>query len=228
MSKEIPGADFFIGTIILWPGRKIPTGWLLCDGSKHPISNYQALYSILGTIYGGDGIKDFAVPNLKGRFPIGADPNADAKDGNNAQNAQNAKFKLGQCRDSNGSIKLTEEHLPPHKHETTLGTPPTVQGQLTIPANNSSTKLTDKPGTNTVLATSTASFSDPSAEPPSTRIYTTDAPNVEMPGGTVTIPMQNLTVSTDVTGKGNALDVMPSYTALNFLICCDGLYPVSN
>lgn len=223
MPKDIPGADFFLGTIILWPGRIIPTGWLLCDGSKHLITKYPALFSILGTIYGGDGIKEFAVPNLKGRFPIGTDESAQ-----NAQNAQNAKFKLGQCRDSSGLVKLTEEHLPPHKHETTLGTPPTVQGQITIPANNSSSKLTDKPGTNTVLATSTSSFSDPSAEPPSTHIYTTDAPNVEMPGGTVSIPMQNLTVSTNATGGGNAFDIMPSYVALNFLICCDGLYPVVN
>jgi len=56
--------DFLIGQILLFAGDFAPAGWAFCDGSKLPISGYQALYSILRTKYGGDGFKSFALPKL--------------------------------------------------------------------------------------------------------------------------------------------------------------------
>src|SRR4051794_17174614 len=47
-----------------------PRSWALCDGQVMSISEYQALFSILGTTYGGDGITTFALPDLRGRMPI--------------------------------------------------------------------------------------------------------------------------------------------------------------
>lgn len=60
-----------IATIKLFAGNFAPLGWFFCDGSLLPISQYQALYSLLGTIYGGDGRTTFGLPDLRGRVPMG-------------------------------------------------------------------------------------------------------------------------------------------------------------
>ncbi len=62
----------FLGEIIMFAGNFAPRGWALCDGQLLPISSYTALFSILGTTYGGDGRTTFALPDLRGRAPIHA------------------------------------------------------------------------------------------------------------------------------------------------------------
>ncbi|MGK6341964.1 phage tail protein [Chryseobacterium sp. DT-3] len=62
----------YIGIVKLFAGNFAPRGWMFCDGSLLRISTNSALFSILGTIYGGDGVTTFALPNLKGRMAIGA------------------------------------------------------------------------------------------------------------------------------------------------------------
>ncbi len=66
--------DPFIGEIKMMSFDFAPKGWAACDGQLMSISQNQALFSILGTTYGGDGINTFALPSLKGRVPIHADP----------------------------------------------------------------------------------------------------------------------------------------------------------
>ena len=61
----------YLGEIRLLPyPRGAPTGWHLCDGSLISIAQYDSLYVLLGTIYGGDGVQTFALPDLRGRIPI--------------------------------------------------------------------------------------------------------------------------------------------------------------
>jgi len=60
----------YIGAIAIFAGGFSPKNWMLCDGSHLEIKRYSELYSVIETIYGGDGIKDFALPNLKGRVPV--------------------------------------------------------------------------------------------------------------------------------------------------------------
>jgi microcystin-dependent protein len=62
----------FLGEIRLIAGSFAPAGWALCNGQLLPISANQALFSILGTTYGGDGRINFALPNLQGRTPFHA------------------------------------------------------------------------------------------------------------------------------------------------------------
>ncbi|WP_336964387.1 phage tail protein [Chryseobacterium contaminans] len=64
--------DEYIGIIKLFAGNFAPRGWMFCDGRLLSISNYSAVFSILGTTYGGDGITTFALPNLKGKMALGA------------------------------------------------------------------------------------------------------------------------------------------------------------
>ena len=62
----------FIGQLMLVAFSYAPDGWHLCDGSLLSVSQYQALFALLGTTYGGDGKTTFGVPDLRGRVPVGA------------------------------------------------------------------------------------------------------------------------------------------------------------
>ena len=63
--------ETFIGMIALFPYSFAPRDWMDCDGRLLPINQYQALFSLLNTTYGGDGQSNFALPDLRGRMPIG-------------------------------------------------------------------------------------------------------------------------------------------------------------
>lgn len=61
----------FIGDIRLFAGTFAPRGWVLCNGALLSISTYETLFALIGTTYGGDGQNTFAVPDLRGRVPVG-------------------------------------------------------------------------------------------------------------------------------------------------------------
>lgn len=63
--------EAFIGTILMWPMANIPSGWFPCDGRILPVNQYAALFSLIGNKFGGDGQKTFALPDMRGRFPVG-------------------------------------------------------------------------------------------------------------------------------------------------------------
>lgn len=62
--------DALIGSIYLFPYNFTPSGWLSCEGQVLTITQYQALFALIGATYGGDGRTTFAVPNLKGAEPL--------------------------------------------------------------------------------------------------------------------------------------------------------------
>ena len=63
-------ADPFIAEIMIFAGNFAPRGWAFCDGQLLPISSYQALFSLIGTTYGGDGRSTFGLPDLRGRTAV--------------------------------------------------------------------------------------------------------------------------------------------------------------
>lgn len=63
--------DSYIGEIRMFAGNYAPKGWALCNGQLLSISQYSPLYAVLGTIYGGNGQTTFALPDLRGRVPLG-------------------------------------------------------------------------------------------------------------------------------------------------------------
>jgi microcystin-dependent protein len=63
--------DQFVGQIVLAGFNFAPAGWHLCDGSLLPISQYDTLYNLIGTTYGGDGVSTFGLPDLRGRTVVG-------------------------------------------------------------------------------------------------------------------------------------------------------------
>ena len=94
----------FIGQIALFPITYAPANWADCDGRLIPIAQNQALYSLIGTAYGGNGTTNFAVPDLRGRAPVcfGVQPGG-------------GNYLIGQ-RDGFEGVALTEETIPPHIH----------------------------------------------------------------------------------------------------------------
>ena len=64
-------AEPFLGEIRIFGGNFAPVGWALCNGALLQISQNTALFSILGTTYGGDGVRTFALPDLRGRVVVG-------------------------------------------------------------------------------------------------------------------------------------------------------------
>jgi microcystin-dependent protein len=63
-------AQPYVGEIRMFAGNFAPAGWAFCDGQMMPISEYETLFNLIGTTYGGDGESTFALPNLQSRLPI--------------------------------------------------------------------------------------------------------------------------------------------------------------
>lgn len=63
-------AQPYVGEIRMFAGNFAPSGWMLCQGQLIPISEYETLFNLIGTNYGGDGQSTFALPDLRGRIPV--------------------------------------------------------------------------------------------------------------------------------------------------------------
>src|SRR5213075_1772476 len=92
----------FVGEIRIFAGNFAPNGWMLCDGQLLPISEYETLFNLIGTTYGGDGQATFALPNLQGRLPI----------------HMGTGISTYQIGESGGveSVTLTTNQIPIHTH----------------------------------------------------------------------------------------------------------------
>ncbi len=96
--------DPLIGQVMLFAGNFAPTGWMFCQGQLLPISEYDVLFAVIGTTYGGDGINTFALPNLSGRLAVsaGTGPGLPHRE-------------LGQV-DGAESATMTAANMPAHNH----------------------------------------------------------------------------------------------------------------
>jgi microcystin-dependent protein len=92
-------SDPYIGEIKLCSFNFPPRGWAFCNGQLLPIQQNQALFSVLGTRYGGNGVTNFALPNLQGRMPI----------------HQSARHVVGEAGGETAHV-LTQQEMPGHVH----------------------------------------------------------------------------------------------------------------
>lgn len=114
--------DPFVAEIRIFPFNFAPKGWAFCDGQILPLSQNTALFSLLGTTYGGDGKSNFALPNMQGNAPMhpGQGPGLSLHD-------------LGETGGSD-TVSLLESEIPSHSH-TMMSFP--GAGNRLIPGGNS-------------------------------------------------------------------------------------------
>lgn len=92
-------AESFIGEIRMFGGNFAPQGWAFCSGQLLQIAQYDALFSLIGTTFGGDGQTTFALPDLRGRIPI----------------HRSGTHQQGEAAGME-TVPLNANHLPPHSH----------------------------------------------------------------------------------------------------------------
>ncbi len=97
-------ANPYVGEIRLFAGNFAPLGWAFCDGSIVPISEFETLFNLIGTTYGGDGQETFALPDLRGRVPVhqGVSP-------------VSPRVRIGETLGSE-TVTLSTTQIPAHRH----------------------------------------------------------------------------------------------------------------
>ena len=117
-------ADPFVAEIRIFPFNFAPKGWAWCDGQLLPLSQNTALFSLLGTTYGGDGKSNFALPDLQGRAPM--------------HPGQGPGLSLHDLGETGGSetVTLLESEIPAHSHALKCSASGTDEEGLKSPAGN--------------------------------------------------------------------------------------------
>lgn len=252
----------YIGSVCImaWPkANGFGNGsYLQANGAQLPIQNYQALFAVIGTTYGGNGIQYFNLPDLRGRTIIGA-----------GQGAGQPLYQVGQAGGSS-SVTLTTANMPAHAHD---ASPVAVNVSLanvkassTLSGLAATTSMAGVQGTvagsgltlngynGNGSASAAAGAALATANGPANKIYAASAPNVAMAagsiggsasvafsgspttsitGGTVATVLNGaatagLTGNTGVAGSGSAFSVMPPYLAMSVYIAVQGLFPSVN
>jgi len=111
--------DPILGTITLFGGNFEPKGWAFCNGQHLSIAQNSALFSLLGTMYGGDGVTTFGLPDLRGRVPVHAGQGT-------GLTARSPGERFGDER-----VTLEPAQVPPHSHDLSVAN---VPGDLDRPA----------------------------------------------------------------------------------------------
>ncbi|MFH6784762.1 MULTISPECIES: phage tail protein [Methylobacterium] len=136
-------SEAYLGQIILFAGPYEPANWMYCAGQMLQIRQYNALYAVIGTSYGGDGKLTFALPDLRSRVPVGA-----------GQSPGLSGYRLG-ATGGVEAVTLTQAQMPAHVH--TQAAANTV-GDLANPANAYLAQPADTSGMGTSVASYVASL----------------------------------------------------------------------
>jgi len=187
-----------IGEIRGFAGTFAPRSWAFCQGQLLAISQNQALFSILGTTYGGDGRTTFGLPDLRGRTPIseGAGPGLSYR-------------RLGQRSGTEYNI-LNTLQLPSHNH---IAAWKQTAGVSTMPASTDSA-TSEEPGPNLHMSLAEAGGKS--------YIYGNGTPDTSLQPGTATVA-GNVIVHN--TGASQDVNNMQPYLVINWIICLFGTFP---
>jgi microcystin-dependent protein len=195
----------FIGQIIMFAGNFAPRDWAFCQGQTLAISEYTALFSIIGTTYGGNGRTTFDLPDLRGRAPIGQGQG-------NGLTSRIMGEQIG-IED----ITLSTAQMPIHSHA----------AKTTI----SGSSVTAKLKASSEVGTTNVPLNNYLAKPSniglqSINMYDSSA-DIEMASDAIEIDLSAVTANTttDDTGGNSAHNNIQPSLVMNYIICVNGVYP---
>lgn len=232
-------SEAILGEIRMFTGNFAPRGWMYCNGQMLNVNSNQALFAIIGNMYGGDGQTTFALPDLRGRLPVHPQPGSPIS----------GIIPNMQLAHGGGNIASTPFQVPlvPHTHNATFtgtgggggggGNPNGTLGvQVNIAVANTSPTAQANPQDN-ILAlpkltgpgAAIAAYAAPSAATPNAYLGGVTANltgQVAAGGGGIT----GGSVSVQPTGTGSLAQAttVPPYLGINFIICVMGLFPSRN
>lgn len=188
-------SDPFIGQIVMFAGNFAPRNWAFCDGQLLAISSNSALFSILGTTYGGDGRTTFALPDLRGRVSIhpGSGPGL-------------STYRLGE-RSGVENVTLNINQIPSHNHQATA----TATSTATMRAESRTGNSADPSGN--MLASGPNNFRRNVA-----------SEDVAMDAAMVTVETAVTPQILNNGGSQSHTNVQP-YLGVNYIIALFGIFP---
>ncbi|MBX3617353.1 phage tail protein [Nitrosomonas sp.] len=209
------GADPFIGEISYVAFNFAPEGWFQCNGQTLPVNQYAALFSLIGTTYGGDGVTNFKLPDMRGRVPV-----------HQGQHPGGSVFTMGQSSGSE-NMTLTINNMPVHNHSATAVSvststvAPGATATSTLKAVNSDADKKTAEGNSLANAKGLNSA------------YSAAAPNVSMSPASIETTLNGVNVNTATTttvtvgnaGGSQPFSIMQPYTTVNCIIAWQGIFP---
>jgi microcystin-dependent protein len=197
-----------IGSVDLWPLDWAPEGWAICNGQLLSVNGNQALYSLLGVKYGGDGVNTFGLPDLRGRVPVGM--GIQPKGGS-------INYTLG-AYGGKETLTLTPSQMPVHTHNAVFNAPsynatgtvsPKVKTGLGSGSNNPASNYLGSSGTATIY-------------------YNTTNANMGASDLSITVavdPAKPGSVQIGTAGGNAVIDNRMLFQVLNYIIALQGTYP---
>ncbi len=210
------GMEPFVGEINYVAFNYAPQGWLPCNGQLLPINQYQAVFALLGTTYGGNGTTTFALPDMRGKVPV-----------HQGQSAGGSNFVMGQTAGSE-NVTLTVNQMPTHSHPVDA-----ISTSTSVVAPGSSATSTLK-AVNAAGDTNTPGGGAIAMSPALTKIYSsTTAPSVNMNQASIETTLSGVNVATTTVttvtvspaGGSQPFSIMQPYTTVNCIIAIDGIFP---
>ncbi|UEM20147.1 tail fiber protein [Skermanella mucosa] len=206
-------SDPYMGTVMPVAFQFAPQDWQTCQGQNLPVNQYSALYSLLGTTFGGSNGQNFNLPDLQGRTIVGQ--GILNLNGSVSQYVPGAKGGA-----VNATLSTANVPLAPHVHPvTSSSTTATVSimgssGEATLPG----------PGNGNVLAT--ANYDDPSVfEKKPVSIYAPAGTPTATSIGTGTISLSGLTVGANNPTGATPFSIREPYLVMYYIIATNGIYP---
>lgn len=185
----------FIAQITMFGGNFAPRGWAFCNGQLLAISSYSAVFSLMGTTFGGDGRSTFGLPDLRGRVPIHVG-------GNTGQGPGLSAYRWGERGGGEYNV-LTTAQLPSHSHA--------ASGKIKAFGGDGTT---NEPGNNVPAI----------AKVPIDRTNVVDA-NVYTNAANGYMAADGVAVTVGNTGGSQEVNNLQPYLGINFIIALVGVFP---
>ena len=239
-SPSAMASEPFIGQIMMFGDNFAPRGWALCNGQLLSISSNTALFSILGTTYGGDGRTTFGLPDLRGRVAMhpGSGPGLTPRSLGQSGGSEGGPGTLPQHTHAAGTtVNLTDITIPEHGHAATTTVTADTQANATLWADGGTGDTTNPAGA--VLAHIRKNpDTDYSTRPPNvsmnpgaidvSALTTATAQTTVDPAGTATgTASGSATTTIDPAGLTGDTNVQPFQT-VNYIIALQGVFPSRN